>query len=759
MSKNTGTKPTIATSSVSRRDFLRVSAIAGGGVLLASYFEPLNALEPRGALAVDHNGMSTVADPSLNAFIRITPDGIVTIVGKNPEVGQGIKTMLPMLIAEELDVDWKNVRVEQGDFDPTKFQAQFAGGSTATPTNWLPMRRVGAAARAMLVGAAAQKWSVPAAECDTSKGVVTHKASGRTMTYGALASAAATIAPPDLATIPLKDPKNFTIIGTRVRGVDTKSIVTGKPLYGIDVTVPGMLYATFVKAPVFGAKVATANVDEIKKLPGVKHAFVVAGETVLTGLVAGVAIVADSWWQTQSARAQLTVTWADHPTAQQSSDGYAKRAAELATQAPQRSLRKDGDVDAALKSAAHTASASYYYPFIAHAPLEPQNTTAHFKNGLMEIWAPTQNPAPGRTLVAKTLGIKEDAITIHITRGGGGFGRRLTNDPMVEAAWIAKEIGVPVKLLWSREDDMQHDMYRPAGWHNFTGGVDAAGKLVAWQNHFVSFGEGTNFSSSAGIGATEFPAKFIPNFSLGASVMPSGVPMGPLRAPGSNGIAFATQSFIDELAHAAGKDPMQFRLDLLANMQPDPAPATPPAAGGPPPQPGFDGARMAGVVKEVAERAGWGKKLPKGTGMGIAFHFSHRGYVAEVVQAAVSTAGKVTVQHVWAVADVGSEIINPLGAETQVQGAVFDGIAQAMAQEINIVKGAAVEGNFDEFPLYRMTEAVPVEVFFRKSGNAPTGLGEPALPPVIPALTNAIFAATGKRVRSLPLSKHDLSWS
>ncbi len=748
------TIPTVSKTPVSRRDFLKVTAIAGGGIMLASYFEPLSALDASGVDGRDHNG---VADPSLNAFIRITPDGIVTIIGKNPEVGQGIKTMLPMLIAEELDVDWKNVRVEQGDFDPTKFQAQFAGGSTATPTNWLPMRRVGAAARAMLVGAAAQKWSVPATECETSLGVVKHTPSGRTLKYGELASAAATMTAPDLATIPLKDPKNFKIIGTRVRGVDTKSIVTGKPLYGIDVTVPGMLYATFVKSPVFGAKVASANVDEIKKLPGVKHAFVVEGTTTLTGLVAGVAIVADSWWQTQTARSQLAVTWAEHPTSQQSTASFDKQAAAFATQAPQRSLRNDGDAVAALAKASKTAKGSYYYPFIAHAPLEPQNCTASWTNGKLEMWAPTQNPAPGRTLVAKTLGIQEDAITVHITRGGGGFGRRLINDFMAEAAWIAKEVGAPVKLLWSREDDMQHDFYRPAGWHNLAGGVDANGKIVAWQNHFVSFGEGGTFASSAAIGATEFPARFVPNFSLGASLIPLGVPTGPLRAPGSNGIAFATQSFIDELAHASGKDGVAFRVDLLNGMIPDPAPA----AGAPqgPQQPSFDGPRMAAVVQEVATRAGWGKKLPAGTGMGLAFHFSHRGYFAEVVQATVTKAGKLTVEKVWAVGDVGSEIINPMGAETQVQGSVLDGLAQALGQEITIEKGATVQGNFDEFLLLRHEDAVPVDVYFKKSNNAPTGIGEPALPPLPPALTNAIFAATGKRIRSLPLSKHDLSWS
>ena len=737
---------TPTTSGVSRREFLRASAIAGGGILLASYLEPLTAATARLPFAP--------SDASLNAFIRITPDGIVTIVSKNPEIGQGVKTMLPMLVAEELDVEWKNVRVEQAPLDTKRFTNQWAGGSTATPTNWLPLRRAGAAGRAMLVSAAAARWGVPASECDTEKGVVRHRASNRTVTYGEIASAAASVAAPDLATVPLKDPKSFTIIGTRVRGVDTHAIVTGTPLYGIDVTVPGMLYATFVKSPVFGGKVASANLDVVRKQPGVRHAFVVEGGTALTGLLGGVAIVADSWWLAKKARGTLTVSWNEGATAAQSSKGFSAQAAALAKQPPQRSLRADGDVAQALAGAAKVVRAEYYYPFIAHAPLEPLNCTARYQDGKLELWAPTQVPESGRRLVATTLGLKEDDVTVNLTRSGGGFGRRLNNDYMVEAAWIAKETGAPVKLLWTREDDMQHDFYRPAGFHNLAGGVDASGKLIAWQNHFVSFGEGQNFAPSAGIGPGEFPARFVPNYALSSSVMPIGVPTGALRAPGSNGIAFAAQSFIDELAHAAGRDPVQFRLDMLAAEQPAPAPT------GTGPQPVlFDGARMRAVLELVAERSGWGKRpLPRGTGMGVAFHFSHRGYFAEVVQASVSRAGKLKVEKIWAVGDVGSEIINPGNAENQTQGAVLDGLAQALGQEITIERGRTVQSNFHDFPLLRHAQAVPVDVHFLKSTFPPTGLGEPALPPVIPALCNAIFAATGKRVRSLPLSRQDLRW-
>jgi len=747
---------------VDRRQFLRVSALAGGGVLLATYIEPVANASARLAGAP-----KTAADFQPNAFIRITPDGSITIIAKNPEVGQGVRTMLPMIIADELDADWSKVTIEQAPLDTTKFQRQFAGGSTATPVNWMPMRKVGASARAVLVSAAAQTWNVPESELTTSASTVVHQASNRKIGYGELTAKAATITPPDMETVKLKDPKDFTIIGKGMPGVDNHKIVTGKPLFGIDVTVPGMRYAVFEKAPVFAAKVKSSNLDEIKKEPGVKNAFVVDGGQQLQGLLGGVAIVADSWWAAKSARAKLKVTWEEHPTSSQSSTSFDAQAAELSKKTPMRSLRKDGDVDAALNaSGAKIVEARYFYPFISHAPLEPQNCTAHFKDGKLEIWSQSQLPEPGRALVMQTLGLKDTDITIHMLRGGGGFGRRLNNDYMVEAAWIAKEVGVPVKLLWTREDDMQHDFYRPAGYHYLKGAVDASGKLVAWRNHFVSFGDPERmaapaqpntpppFAPSAGIGATEFPARFIPNFALDASVIPSGVPTGALRAPGSNGIAYATQSFIDELAAAAGKDPLEFRLDILSTtpITQDPGPAGAP--------PGFEAARMRGVLELVRDKSGWGKTtLPKGTGRGVAFHFSHRGYFAEVVQATVAKDGSVKVDKVWVAGDVGSQIINPLNAENQVQGAVLDGIGEALGQEITIENGRATQSNFNAFPLLRLRQVPPVEVSFKITDNPPTGLGEPALPPVVPALCSAIYAVTGKRARSLPLSKQDLKWA
>ena len=736
--------PQDAPKDVSRRLFLKIGAAAGGGMLMSFSLH---------GLAAAQFGPPVVM--KFDAFAKVAKDGIVTITAKNPEIGQGIKTMLPMLIAEELDVDWTNVRVAQADSEPAKYGAQFAGGSFATPMNWDPMRRVGAAGRVLMIQAAAKTWKVPEGECSTASGVVTHTPTGRKLGYGALAALAATLPAPDLKTVPLKDPKDYKIIGQPMPGVDNPKVVTGQPLFGIDVTRPGMLYAVFQKCPVFGGKVKSANLDEIKALPGVRHAFVVEGGTALDGLLGGVAIVADRWHQADKARKALKVVWDEGPTAAQSTAGFDAQAAALAQQPGSSVIRKDGDVEAALKGAAKVVEGAYAYPFLAHVPLEPQNCTAEVKNGKIEIWAPSQNPDGGRQLVAKTLGVAPGDIVIHMTRCGGGFGRRLSNDYMVEAAFIAREVGAPVKLLWNRQDDVQHDFYRPAGYHNFRGGLDADGKLVGLHDRFVTFGQDGKVASSADMSGGEFPARVIPNLLYERSLIPLGVPTGPLRAPGSNALAYAFESFMDELAHAAGKDPLQFRLDLLGAPRELPADAGPGPFG---PMPQYHTGRMRGVLETVAQMSGWSGRagLPARTGMGLACYFSHLGYFAEVAKVEVAANGAVHIRKLWIAADCGSQVINPSGALQQVQGAAIDGLGAAIGQAITIEGGKVMQRNFDTVRLIRINQAPQVEVQFLKTAYPPTGLGEPALPPAIPALCNAIFAATGKRVRKLPIDPAEL---
>ncbi len=728
----------------SRRALLKVSALAAGGVLF-------HGIMPGVAHAAA--GADTLpTSVTLNAFIRIAPDGIVTITAKNPEIGQGVKTMLPMLIAEELDADWKDVRIEQADLDAAKYGEQFAGGSMATPLNWEPMRRVGAGARQMLIAAAAQTWGVPPTACQTGSGMVHDTSSGRSLSYGALAAKAVAQPVPDLETVPLKDPKQYKIIGQPLHGVDNPLIVKGTPLFGIDVTVPGMRYAVFQKCPVFGGEVVSGNIDAIKSQPGVRDAFVVHGGNNMQGLRDGVAIVADNWWAANRARDKLRIEWNEGETAAQSSAGFAAAAAELGKRQPAQYLRRDGDATAALGRAVHVVEAAYSYPFLAHIDMEPQNCTARVQDGKVEIWAPTQNPGPGARLVASTLGVPLKSVTVHMTRVGGGFGRRLRNDFMVEAAWIAKQAGVPVKLLWTRQDDIQHDFYRPAGFHFLKGGMDANGKLIAFSDHFITFAHGDAVADSATMSPTEFPAQLVNDLEYGQSLLQLGVPTGPMRAPRSNALAFVFQSFLDELAHAAGKDPVEFRLALLGERRLLPNPPGPRG-----PTPGFDTGRMRGVLELVAEKSGWGKRaLPARSGTGVAFYFSHLGYFAEVVQATVATSGTVKVDQVWIAADVGRQIINPSNAENQVQGAALDGLGAALGQAITIDRGRVVQANFDTVRPLRMNQAAPVEVHFLVTDNPPTGLGEPALPPVIPALCNAIFAATGKRIRELPIDPAEL---
>lgn len=730
-----------------RRDFMRKSVFAGGGLALGIYIQAAETALGQ----VVKSSSASAGDFTPDAFIRICPDGTVSLISKQPEMGQGVKTSLPMVIAEELEVSWKDVVIVQGDLNSV-YGRQSAGGSTSTPTNYEAFRRLGATARTMLVEAAALTWGVPAGECFAADSAVHHRPTKRKLGYGRLAAKAATLPVPSEKAVVLKEPNDYKLLGTRIGGVDNAAIVTGKPLFGSDVQLPGMLYAVYDKCPVFGGKVLSANLDAVKALPGVRDAFVIDGTSNLNGLMPGVAIVAESTWAAFSARKQLRVTWDEGKAAGQSWTGFVAKANELSKKPGAKVLRKDGDAAAALAKAAKTVEAAYVYPFISHATAEPQNCTAQFKNGALELWAPTQNPGSGHEAVAATLGIPKEKITVHITRSGGGFGRRLSSDYMLEAAAIALKIPSPVKLVWSREDDLRHDHFRAGGFHYLRGGVDTAGKLVAWHNHFVTFANGERPGSGATLSGDEFPGRWVENLLLEQTAIDCGIPMGPWRAPGSNVFAWVIQSFIDELAHAGGRDPLEFRLELLGNRDEVQTSTT----GGV----NYNVARMRNVLKAVAERVGWGNKFPRGRGQGIAFHFSHRGYVAEVAEVTVSKTGELKVDRVVVVSDIGAQIVNLSGAENQVQGAVVDGLGTLMFQELDINRGRIVQGNFGDYPMIRMPDApTRIEVHFLKTNYPVTGLGEPPLPPLAPAVCNAIFAATGKRVRQLPLSRTDLSWS
>jgi isoquinoline 1-oxidoreductase beta subunit len=741
-----------AAASSARRTFLRQS----GALLLAMHG---GVIARAGAATPQAPGTGAFVP---NAFIRIGSDGRVTLVSKQPEIGQGIKTSLPMVLAEELEIDWADVRVVQGDLDPV-YGPQGAGGSTSTPTNYDNFHKLGATARTMLVQAAAQAWGVPASECRASRGSVLHDASQRRLGYGALAAAAATLPVPDAQTVVLKDPAHYRLLGTRIGGVDNPLVVAGQPLFGIDTRLPGMLYASYVKCPVLGGRPVSANLAAIKAMPGVKDAFIVEGTDNLNGLRPGVAIVADSTWNALRARRKLEVTWDEGPGAQHSWAGFEAQARALAHEAGAATQRKDGDVAAALAGAARSVEAAYVYPFISHASMEPQNCTAWFKpaSGVLELWAPTQNPGSGQALVASTFNLPKEKIVLHITRSGGGFGRRLSSDFIVEAAAIAQKVAAPVKLTWTREDDLQQDHFRAGGFHFLRGGVDAQGKLTAWHDHFVTFanriekdgGSVLQPGSGGNLSGDEFPARWVPNCLIEQTPLECRIPMGPWRAPGSNVFAWVIHSFIDELAHAAGKDPVAFRLDLLGDR--DIMPGT--GERGVP----YNVARMRGVLQAVADKADWGKRpFVRGKGAGVAFHFSHRGYCAQVAEVTVSKDGKLTVDRVVVVTDIGAQVVNLSGAEHQVQGSVIDGLSTLLQPALDIEKGRVVQSNFHDYQLIRLPDIpLKIESHFLKTDYPVTGLGEPVFPPVAPAICNAIFAATGKRVRALPLAKADLSWS
>jgi isoquinoline 1-oxidoreductase subunit beta len=722
--------PSSGQSTIDRRGFLKLTGMAGGGLVLAFYM---------GESGTAHaNGDKNFAP---NAYVRIAPDGTVTLFAKNPEVGQGVKTSFPMIIAEELDADWNKVKVEQSAINQQLYGQQSAGGSRSIPSNWDALRKAGATARAMLVAAAAQKWNVPAGELTTDKGFVVHASKKKRIGYGELAETAAGMPVPDANSVTLKKREEYKILGKRVTGVDNKALVTGQPLFGIDQQLPGMLYAVHEKCPVIGGKVKSANIDEIKALPGVKDCFALDGTANATSSLPGVAIVATSTWAAFKAKRALKVEWDESTASKDSWTQWAAQAKESTKNAGDK-IKENGNVDEAFASAAKTVEAFYTYPFVSHSPLEPMNCTAWFKDGALEFWSPTQTPTASLRLVSEVAGVPAEKITVNQTRVGGGFGRRLMNDYMCEAALIAKRVNAPVKLQWTREDDMTHDFLRPGGFHAFKGAIDANGKITAWQDHMVSFNASGRPVSGGVMSGNEVPSPLVPNFRLSQTKINLNTPCGPWRAPGSNAFGFVTQAFIHELATAAGRDHLQVLLELFGE---------PRALEG-----GFNTGRAAGVVKLAAEKAGWGKKLPAGHGLGLAFYYSHAGHFAEVAEVSVDANKKVTVHKVTVAGDIGP-IVNLSGAENQVEGSVIDGLSTMAGLEIGIEGGKIQQSNFHQYPLLRISKAPKVEVHFIQSDNPPTGVGEPALPPLAPAVANAIFAATGQRVRTLPLSKEGYS--
>ncbi len=720
-----------------RRNFLKASAAAGGGLIIAFHIPGVAPLAE-----------ATVGATKLNSFLKIGTDGKVTFSCGQVEMGQGAHNALSMMIAEELEVDFDNVRVEQGGIDPafgnprySGFKAvggfQATGGSSSVRNVGIPVRRAGAAARTMLTTAAAEKMNVSQIECVAERGWVTHVPTGKRVSYGTVVSAAARIAPP--AEPVLKQPAQFRILGKATKRYDTPLKVNGKAIYGIDVKRPGLLTAVVARSPVLGGKVKSFNADGAMKIKGVKKVVQVSS---------GVAVVGDSFWAAKKGRDALDVNWDEGPMALVSSPDMYKSWAELAKGSAAAERLKVGDVDAALASGAKRVESVYEVPFLAHTCMEPMNATAHFKGDSVEIWAPTQAQSWNQHWVSQLTGLKPEAITIHTTYLGGGFGRRLESDYAVEAVEVSRAAGnVPVKVVWTREDDMQHSQYRPASHNVISAALDPNGMPTAWRHrivgasilqYFKTFGhllrkDGMDPTSVQGA-ADYFPYD-IPNVYVDYVNNNPGVPSGFWRSVGNSQNAFILESFVDELAHAASKDPYQYRRQLLNK----------PLA-----------ARLLAVLDLAAEKAGWGKSLPAGVHRGIAAHFAYGGYCAQVAEVSVAKDGAVKVHRVVAAIDSGW-VVNPDTIAAQIESGIIYGLTAALYGEITIKNGKVEQSNFNDYKALRMEETPKIEVHILQGEGDQGGIGEPGTPPIAPAVCNAIFAATGKRIRKLPIKPELLS--
>jgi isoquinoline 1-oxidoreductase subunit beta len=717
-----------AATEMKRREFLKAGAALGGGLLISLYIP-------------EFVPAARAADPAakpvaLNAFVRIGTDESVTVISNHSEMGQGIYTSLPMLLNEELEADWARIRVESAPVDAvynhTVFGIMMTGGSTTTNSEYDRFRKMGAMARIMLVGAAAQSWSVDPQTCRAEKGFVIHTSTGRRASYGSLAEAASKITPPK--DIPLKDPKDFTLVGKPMHRLDTPSKTNGTAQFGLDVYIPGMLTAVVARAPVFAGKVVSFNADKAKAVPGVVN---------VVQVPSGVAVIAKGFWPAKLGREKLEITWDEGPgTAVSTADMREKFSALSKT--PGLVARKVGDPATALAGSAKTITAEYEVPYLAHCMMEPLNTVVDLHEDRCEIWSGTQFQTGDRAAAAKVAGLKPEQVKIHTTLLGGGFGRRANpaSDFVTEATEVAKAAKAPVKVVWTREDDIRGGWYRPMWYDHFAAGLDASGNPVAWTHTIVgqSIMTGTMFESFGvknGIDSTSVEGAAdilygIPNLQVDLHSPKNEVPVQWWRSVGHSHTGFSVEAFLDEVAHAGGKDPYQLRRTLLAGQP-----------------------RMLAVLDLAAQKANWGSALPAGRARGIATHFSFDSYVAQVAEVSVEKDGTVRVHRVVAAVDCG-QTVNPDTVKAQLEGGIIFGLTAALKTEITLDRGRVQQRNFHDYPMLRMFESPAIEVYIVPSTEHPTGVGEPGVPPVAPAVANAIFAATGKRVRRLPIKAEDL---